>query len=242
MKRENLIKINLILCFLLFSNLIFAQSKKENHRVYGIEIQPKVSILILEDEEIGEASNKAGAAVSGLVFFKLHNQLSFKTGLGINLTRISQKDYSPLFACDFNGMTADPLNSWQTLDFSIYYLSVPAHLKWDFNDKERHPYIRIGADFLFKIGSRGSQIIHECGTNPLESNSPTRDFSPFLIFTGLGIGYEFALKENRQFYIEPNIAYALKPVFKEKLGFLGNQKVPYNSNILNISLAAGIKF
>ncbi len=232
-----------ILLFLLFANFLFGQDKKISKRTFGIEIQPKVSVPVLEDKGIAEASNKAGAGISGIVFFNFHPQLSFKTGLGINLIRISQKDYSPQFACDFDGNTVDLFQSWQTHDFSIYYFSIPAHLKWDFTDRKNHLYVRLGADILFRIGSRGQQVIHECGSNELESNTSIRNFSPFLIFTGLGIGYEFTLKNKRQFYIEPNVSYSLKPLFDTRTGgILSELKIPYNSNLINLGLTAGLKF
>lgn len=231
-------KTTLLIVALLLSLPLFSQLSRKLS--YGIEINPKVITSAFDENELAEFSNLIIASVVANAYLDLSSKYSFKTGLSFNILRIDQIDYSITFGCDFNGTGADFENSWLRTNYSNYYVGLPLENKLNLTKKKHHPYLKMGGEFLFLVGASGDNRIYECGL-PLHL-STSLDIEPFpvLFLLDLGIGFEFCFEHDRKFYIEPQVEYSVDRIFQQPA--FGTSYLINNSRILNIGLAAGIRF
>lgn len=221
-------------------NMVSAQQELK----FGVEIQPKLTTFIHDNGNKVEATEKLGFSFAGNAYLDLNNRLSFKTGLSINSIRLNLRDYAPVFPCDIdatNGMV-DTRNSYNDFEFPMLYLGIPAQIKWLTSEKEKHFYLKAGVETYFKLVTKGSQEVIECGTNTISVEGTLGGINSLLILSGFGIGYEVPLQNGSKFYIEPNLEYSLSPLFKGVDPMIFNSNIATNGNLLNIGLIAGLLF
>lgn len=225
-------QLQLLLPTLFLTISLFSQDLKNVN--FGLEINPKMVTQIFDNNKLAESSSWIGAAVAGNIYLNFSPRHSIKTGLSFNLIKIEQLDYSLTFGCDFDGSMVVFGNSFSSVNYSIYYLGIPLENKLNLTNKKNHPYLKVGGEVLFNIGTTGKHQIHECGTNILEPSNSAAVF-PFLLLLDVGIGYELTLKNERKFYIEPQVEYSVSRVFRKST-------LLNNSRLLNIGLVVGMQF
>lgn len=231
----------------IFSALLFfavtLSSQESGFYSFGIEINPWMTKQIFDDPDLGASTQLVGASVAGNVYLNFSPRFSIKSGASVSLLRASQTDYSITFGCDHDGQGGvDIRNSWTETDLSILYIGIPVAARLSLTDGASHPYLRAGGELRFHLGNRGETFIYECGTiGRLQSESPLLEPAS-LIIGALGLGYELSLKEGRSFYLEPNIEYSVNQLFRKPEGLLGGGVVGNNSRVLNLALAAGLRF
>ncbi len=242
-------KLFITILLLLSFNGLYAQEASTKKISYGVEFQSSLLSLNQEDGSLLNITNTLGTSLSGCVFITLNESLSFKTGLSLNQRTIRFKDYSPVFASDIaHSSGIDEKASWFQYDFQIFYFGIPAQVKWNLSQNKNHLYVKAGAETYFKISSSEKSHIFESRKKSSELKGNLDGFSSILLIAELGFGYEFSLKNEKQFYIESVVEHAVNSVFESNNLVIENNSIntisliSTDGNYYNFGLAAGIIF
>lgn len=202
----------------------------------GISVEPGMSWLIFDEPDLSPAAQSVHTSVSGRLFLHLDHCFRAEMGAGFRLMEIHQTDYAIRWGCDHDGNGGyDPFHSWEEVDYSHYYLSVPVGLRYRFKPQGHSFYIRGGASAEFYLGRSGGVNVYECGLPSSIQHWPGHQPKRILILGRAGIGYERQIRERSSFFIEPAFTWSFSRLFKPS-------SLINNSRFLVVGVAAGWVF
>lgn len=204
-------------CVFLFflACLVSLQAQSEQKFHMSLQVEPGMSLLIFDDPDLSPASRFVHATVSGLVLLDLNHRFRAELGAGFRFLEIDQTDYAISWGCDHDGNGGiDPFHSWEEVDYSQYYFSVPAGLRYRFKPEGHTFYVRGGASAEFYLGRSGGVNVYECGLPSSIQHWPGHQPTRILVLGRAGIGYERQIRERSSFFIEPAVTWSFSRLFK----------------------------
>lgn len=205
---------------------------------FGVSLTPKITANQVDNNAVAKSDFATGLALNGDFYFNLLSRLQLKSGLGMQLTRLKQVDYSPLFPCDFaaNGET-NLYNSYFDITITAVYLSIPLNLKLNLTGGQNHVFLDLGLRNAFKLTSTEKVNLYECGATDAYALMDSKLFAPkdYVFSLNAGIGYQASAFSGKTIILEPVVEYALTPTFQD-IPILNNGKM------LNIGLQLGVLF
>jgi len=216
--------------------------QEEKNFQFGISSYLNRTVQIFEDSNLGISDNSNNFAISGDVFYAISSKVELKSGLSINQVRINLVDYSLLFGCDLDPISgvSNESRSYTKQDYRTYYLGIPLESKIKMIGEENHVYIRLGMEFLFKLGSSKEILLSECGGEEREvSGSATHNLRNVIYNLTSGIGIEAKILKDKKMYIEPQVNYSATSLFEEA-GIVSD--LTNNVRIIQYGILLGIKF
>ncbi|MEZ4939314.1 MAG: outer membrane beta-barrel protein [Saprospiraceae bacterium] len=228
-----------ILVLVSFVFLATAHAQKNDRKFYvGVSLTPQITAQKVNNNAVADSDFATGLALNGDFYLNLHSRLQLKSGLGMQLTRLKQVDYSPLFHCDFavNGET-NLYNSYFDIAITAVYLSIPLNLKLNLTGGRNHLFLDLGLRNAFKLTSKEKVNLYECGATDGYALMDSKMFAPkdYVFSLNAGIGYQASAFSGKTIVLEPMVEYALTPTFQD-IPILNNGKM------LNIGLMLGVVF
>ncbi len=218
-------------------------SAQDKNLSFGIELNPVFNIPIVEKQENFEFTNQIGASISGLLNLKLNSFYSIRSGINFSFLRFVEKDFSLSFGCDNISGEFSPNNSWLENEYSLYYVGIPIKNIFKLNKKKNHFYLQVGGSLLVNIGSTNEVRILECGIDTgLDVQGFDIEPMPFIIYTGIGLGYEFSTNKNSTFFVESNALYSINRLLNDTNTFSPGLRFPPKMKSLNLGLSMGLNF
>jgi hypothetical protein len=219
---------------LFFTTITFAQSAKKIQ--LGFNLGVKQIHELADNSELIKPENAVGFNLGLDVFFPLNDRIHLKSGIQYSFLQVKRIDYTWTFGCDFTGNGFDYFNSWSDDLAMAHMIGIPVEARFRIIGGENHLYIKTGLQSLFKVKQNTETTFVECKIHRGEPNSSTwGEFAPALFFGNLGLGYEFAVRQQFKLYVEPQVEYSLNKIIKE------NSR-PNNSRILNVGVICGVRF
>ncbi|MEZ5059888.1 MAG: outer membrane beta-barrel protein [Saprospiraceae bacterium] len=219
---------------LLFSTFALAQNDKKIQ--LGFNLGVKQIRELVENSELVKPENAVGFNLGLDVFFPLNDKILLKSGIQYNFLQVKRIDYTWTFGCDFTGNGFDYFNSWSEDVAKAHMIGIPVEARFRIIGGENHLYLKTGLQALFKVKQNTETTFVECKIHRGEANSNTwGEFAPALFLADLGLGYEFAVRQQFKLYFEPQVEYSLNKIIKEN-------RRPNNSRVLNVGMVCGVRF
>lgn len=203
----------LLSIFLLSFGQLFSQN--ENSVSWGLSVAPHVTDLLGANSDGFEKPYPLGLGLRFEVSSELFKRLYFRTGLAMRYSNVDYRDYSPVFATDFNVGSASPdrKKSYFKSTYSMFLIDIPIGFAFQLSKKPSKWYTRAELHTFLQLHQSQTNVLISPG-GPLTYSRNIVD-APFVQFAGsLGFGYQFKALRNRTFFVEPTALVGLSDSFE----------------------------
>ena len=203
--------------FLAFPFLIFAQSRSSidfmfspdlTYRNYNAFNQPYTQQLFdsIDKPNIGFHT--------GINYNRKVSRKIYLSG-GVHLSKMgySSKMDNLVFPSDLDSITGLPISTHTVkLSYDFYLISFPLELRYDFNDRNFSPYLKIGISPTLNMYSYIKSQIDIEDERTQKNNYQLNHLTALL---QIGFGANFKLNDKWQIFAQPTFRYQLTKIRKE---------------------------
>ena len=223
----------LVLLTLIAQQLSSQESEKRNH--FGFGITPQLGVIEQHNEGQYESKPQLSITIDANVIRKLSDRVELHAGLGLQKAKLSQRDYSPLFPSDHDGMGgADFKKSYYEIPVDYVAIGIPVSFQFKFSDRPSYFFLNVGLQVRQVLHSKENFQLIESGlvTHQLDYEDLNINLRKTQFFTMGTVGYKFALKENSSVSIGVNQNYSMLNIFQgdpfpSAAAFIGGNPVFY---------------
>jgi hypothetical protein len=189
--------------FLIFAGIVGTTSllgqEKAKTLHFGQTSVIQLNVSQIGFKEIVDNTNPFALQLSGNVFFSLTQNLQLKTGIDLQIVRLSHRDYSPDYPGDFMNGELDRYKSYFEFESRYTFIGIPLELKIDASKKPNHFFLIGGLIGRTHLYSSGYISLIESGqlTARISPEDEFLKIKPSQLFISVGPGYEFRSKKRR---------------------------------------------
>ena len=235
-------KLRILICFFLVTNIVLAQDAVEND-LFGIEVLGLYNLeKITGESDLLAVDDNYTIGLNALFNYEIRRKLDLIYGAGFRNVLYSEKDYTITFGEDRDRDGGfDQFKSWTKSEAQIFFASGSAFLKYKTSEKDNHFYFKGGLDAWYHVGTNVNTFINESGLNIIEDvDDFLKEVNQFQIAVSGSIGSEFKLK-NIKLFVEGRGSFMPLKLFKESSLLSGNNE-PVNLRLLPIGIVVGCFF
>ena len=204
----------LVLLTLIAQQLSSQESEKRNH--FGFGITPQLGVIEQHNEGQYESKPQLSITIDANVIRKLSDRVELHAGLGLQKAKLSQRDYSPLFPSDHDGMGgADRKKSYYEVPLEYFAVGIPVSLRINLSDRPSGVYISGGLHLTQVLHTKEEFLLIESGlqTHELDFEDLGIEMQKTQFFATAGVGHHFAMANGKKLSIGLQASYSLLNVF-----------------------------